>query len=433
MIDHRPKISAIPTVETSPAKPAAPRRRSWWIWLLVAAGVLVIGYAVILRPLKQPTADRGRGTGSRTVPVTAEPAHKANLNVRILALGTVTPVSTATVRSRVDGQLQKIFFDEGRSIEAGAPLAEIDPRPYEAQKQQAEAMLAKDTTLLENARLDLDRFTVLLKQDSISKQQVDAQQSLVRQYEASLKVDQAQIDTASLQVTYAHITAPISGRTGLRLVDLGNIVHAADPGGLVVITQLRPITVVFAIPQDALPKVLKRFKSDKPMVIEAFDRDGRTLLATGKLVTIDNQIDPTTGTVKLRAEFPNDDEMLFPNQFVNVQLLAEQIEDATVVSTAAVQRGAAGNYVYIVSEQEGQKIVSVRPVETGPSERGNIVIAKGVAPGDLVVTDGVDKLREGSPVELISQSAPGVSDAKPGKTGKSGGKRSRDGAQAPQN
>jgi multidrug efflux system membrane fusion protein len=363
--------------------------------------------------------------------VTAEPARKTDLNVRILALGTVVPLNTVTVRSRVDGQLQKIFFDEGHEVEAGAALADIDPRPFEAQKQQAEALLAKDASLLENARLDLERFNTLLAQDSISKQQADAQQSLVRQYEASLKVDQAQIDTAALQLTYAHIAAPISGRTGLRLVDAGNIIHASDTGGLVVITQLRPISVVFSIPQDALPKVLKRFKTDEPMTIEAFDRDGRTQLATGKLVTIDNQIDPSTGTVKLRAEFPNDDETLFANQFVNVQLIAEQLEGATVVPSAAVQRGAVGTFAYVVTNKDEQKTVSVRQIETGPSERGMVAIAKGIAPGDLVVVDGVDKLREGSTVELVSRSteAPGAANAKPGW---SGGKRPHDGTK-PQN
>jgi multidrug efflux system membrane fusion protein len=401
------------------------------MWTSIGAVVLLIAYAVLVRPFIRTAGIARGGSGTRAVPVTAEPARKAELNVRILALGTVTPVNTATVRSRVDGQLQKIFFEEGREVEAGSPLAEIDPRPFEVQKQQAEAQLAKDTTLLENARLDLDRFNTLLTQDSVSKQQVDTQQALVRQYEASLRLDQAQIDSAALQLSYAHVIAPISGRAGLRLVDLGNMIHASDTTGIVVITQLHPITVLFSIPQDALPKVAKRFKSDEPMTIEAFDRDGRTLLATGKLVTIDNQIDPSTGTVKLRAEFPNDDEMLFPNQFVNVQLLAEKIEDATVISSAAVQRGAAGTFVYLVTTKDDQKTVSVRPVETGPGDRGNVAIAKGLIPGDVVVIDGVDKLREGSMVELVNRST-GPASATDSKPGKPDGKRSREGAKPPQ-
>jgi multidrug efflux system membrane fusion protein len=362
------------------------------LWLLIVAAVLVIGYALVVRPLTRAGSGRVRA-GAGAVPVTAEPARKADLNVRIVALGTVTPVYTVTVRSLVDGQLQKLFFTEGQLVEAGAPLAEIDPRPFEVQKAQAEAMLARDQALLDNARLDLVRFNTLLAQDSVAKQQVDTQAALVRQNEATVKLDQAQINTTALQLTYAHITAPVTGRVGLRLVDTGNLIHPSDANGIAVITQLSPITVLFAIPQDALPQVLKRFKSNEPMVVEAYDRDGRALLATGKLVAIDNQIDPSTGTVKLRAEFPNTDETLFPNQFVNVQLIADQIQGATVVPTAAIQRSATATYVYLVADQ---KTASVRQVETGPSEHGLVVVSKGLAPGDVVVVDGVDKLRDGS-------------------------------------
>ena len=417
--------------ENAPIRPASGGRR-WLGWTILVAVVLAVAYAAVIRPLFLSSVSARAGAGGRPLPVTAEPARKADLNVRIVALGTVTPVSTVTVRSRVDGQLQKIFFKEGQEVEAGAPLVEIDPRPFEVQKQQTEAQLAKDNALLVNARLDFERFTTLLTQDSVAKQQVDTQAALVRQYEASVKLDQAQIDTAALQLAYAHITAPISGRVGLRLVDLGNMIHASDANGIAVITQLRPITVVFAIPQDALPGVLKRFQSGDPMTVEAFDRDGRTLLATGRLVTIDNQIDPSTGTVKLRAEFPNADEMLFPNQFVNVQLIAAQIQGATVVPTAAVQRGTAGTYVYLVTDKDSQKTASVRVVETGPSERGVIAITKGLAPGDVVVVDGVDKLREGTAVELVSRAtgAPGATG--PGATKGAGGS-GRKGPWPPQN
>jgi multidrug efflux system membrane fusion protein len=419
-------------VPAGTATPESHRWRPWQkalLWLLIVAAVLLVGYAAVVRPLFLSAGPARARAGSGAVPVTAEPARKADLNVRIVALGTVTPVSTATVRSRVDGQLQKILFEEGRTVEAGAPLVEIDPRPFEVLKQQVEAQLAKDNTLLENARLDLDRFNTLLAQDSIAGQQVDTQKALVRQYEAAIKLDQAQIDTAALQLAYAHIIAPISGRAGLRLVDLGNIIHASDAGGIVVITQLQPITVLFAIPQDALPMVLKRFKSDEPMTVEAFDRDGRALLATGRLVTIDNQIDPSTGTVRLRAEFPNTDETLFPNQFVNVQLIAEQIQGATVVPTAAIQRSTAATYVYIVADQ---KTASVRQVETGPSERGLIVVSKGLVPGDVVVVDGVDKLRDGSTVELVSRT-PGASGAAGPVPDKPAGKRVGGGARPSQN
>lgn len=426
MPQNVPPHATAPTPQKNAPVPST-KKVHWLIWGAIGLVALLFAYAVFVRPFLRTAAPVRGGAAGRPVPVTAEPARKADLSVRILALGTVVPLNTVTVRSRVDGQLQKISFEEGHEVEAGAALADIDPRPFEAQKQQAEASLAKDAALLENARVDLERFNTLLTQDSISKQQVDAQQSLVRQNEAALKLDQAQVDTASLQLTYAHITAPISGRTGLRLVDAGNMIHASDTGGIVVITQLRPISVLFSIPQDALPKVLKRFKSDEPMTIEAFDRDGRTLLATGKLVTIDNQIDPSTGTVKLRAEFPNDDETLFANQFVNVQLIAEQIAGATVVPSAAVQRGAAGTFVYVVTDKDEQKAVSIHPVETGTSERGMVAIAKGIAPGDLVVVDGVDKLREGSTVELISRSPAGGPESKPDKAGRPGGKRAHDG------
>jgi len=420
-----------PTPPVAPARPdprapapSAPRR-SWWLWIVVIVAGGLLAYALFVRPYLRPAANARAAYDSRPMPVSAEPARTADLNVRIVSLGTVTPVNTVTVRSLVDGQLQKVFFTEGQLVEAGAPLAEVDPRPFEVQKQQAEALLARDRALLDNAHLDLERFRTLLDQDSVAKQQVDTQEALVRQYEATVKLDQAQIDTAALQLAYAHITAPISGRIGLRLVDSGNMVHTSDASGLAVITQLRPITVLFSIPQDALPKVMAHFKAGEPMAVEAFDRDGRTLLATGKLVTVDNQIDPTTGTVKLRAEFPNTDEALFPNQFVNVQLIADKIQGATVVPTAAVQRGTVGTFVYVVADQ---KTASVRVVETGPSERGQIVISKGLAPGEVVVVDGVDKLREGSAVELVARpgAAPTAADAAPAAKK---GKWTRDGSQ----
>jgi multidrug efflux system membrane fusion protein len=429
MTDDSQNSSASPAVQASTTTGAAHRWRPWQRWLLIVTVVLVVGYAAIVRPLTRSAGPARAGAGFGAVSVTAEPARKADLNVRIVALGTVTPVNTVTVRSLVDGQLQKIFFTEGQLVEAGAPLAEIDSRPFEVQKEQAEALRARDRALLDNARLDLERFRTLLSQDSVAKQQVDTQEALVRQYEATVKLDQAQINTAALQLTYAHITAPVTGRVGLRLVDTGNLIHPSDANGIAVITQLRPITVLFAIPQDALPKVLKSFRTDEPMAVEAFDRDGRTLLATGKLVTVDNQIDPSTGTVKLRAEFPNADETLFPNQFVNVQLIAEKIQGATVVPTAAVQRSTTATYVYIVTDQ---KKASVRLVETGPSERGVIVVSKGLVPGDVVVVDGIDKLREGSAIELVSRTAGATGAAGSGPT-QPAGKRGSGGARPPQN
>ena len=425
MTDHPRNSSASSAIPSD-----APTRtgRRWSLYLIVAA-VLVLGYAAVVRPLTRSAGTARARPGFGAVPVTAEPARKAELSVRIVALGTVTPVYTVTVHSRVDGELQKIFFMEGTNVEAGSPLADLDPRPFEVQKLQSEAQLAKDNALLDDTRLDLVRYQTLLAQDSVAKQQVDSQAALVRQYEAAIKLDQAQVASAALQLAYSHITAPITGRIGLRTVDQGNIVHAADATGIAVITQLHPITVLFAIPQDAVPKVMTRFKTGEPMTVEAYDRDGRALLATGRLVTIDNQIDPSTGTVKLRAEFPNTDETLFPNQFVNVQLIADQIQGATVVPTAAIQRSTTATYVYIVADQ---KTASVRPVETGPSEHGMIVVSKGLVPGDVVVVDGVDKLREGSTVELVSRTA-GATGAPASGPDKPAGKRGREGSQPMQN
>ncbi|HEY4302704.1 MAG TPA: MdtA/MuxA family multidrug efflux RND transporter periplasmic adaptor subunit [Candidatus Didemnitutus sp.] len=379
----------------------APRRR-WWLWAIAALVGAALLYALFVRPFLRPAVNPRAAYENRPMPIAAEAAHKANLNVRLISLGTVTPLNTVTVRSLVDGQLQKIYFTEGQMVEAGAPLAEIDPRPFEVMKQQAEATLARDQSQLENAKIDLARFNALLEQDSVAKQQVDTQAALVRQDDATIKVDEAQVANTALQLAYAHITAPISGRIGLRLVDLGNTIHPSDSSGLAVITQLQPISVVFSIPQDALPRVLAHYKAGEPMEVDAFDRDGHTLLAKGKVSTIDNLIDPTTGTLKLRAEFPNADEALFPNQFVNIQLIADTIQDAVVVPNAAIQRGTAGTFVYRVVNGN---TASVQVVTTGPGDGGVISITKGLAAGDMVVTDGVDKLREGAKVELVSRAA----------------------------
>jgi len=400
------------------------RRRRWGAWLALAAVVLVIGYAAVIRPLtRSPAPVRGR-MGASILPVTAAPARKSDVDIRLVALGTVTPVETVTVRSRVDGELQKLFFHEGQTVEAGARLAEIDPRPFAVQKLQSEAQLAKDQALLENAQVDLKRYQTLLEQDSVAQQQLDTQAALVRQYEASIKVDQAQVQSAALQLTYAEITSPIAGRIGLRSVDQGNIVHASDATGLAVITQLHPITVLFAIPQDAVPKVMKRFATGTPMDVQAYDRDGHTLLATGKLITVDNQIDPTTGTVRLRAEFPNDDETLFPNQFVNVQIVTEQLSNSIVVPVAALQRGSNGSFVYVIADG---KTATVREVTSGPTENGEVVITQGLAAGDVVVVDGLDKLRDGSAVEIIHPSDAAKPAVAHGKRPAGAGKRKPDG------
>jgi len=391
------------------ADPLTPRRRpSAAVIAIVLALVAGIGGAAYWHFFHQ-SADaqaapkaKGKGKGgfdpNRPTPVVAEAAAKGEINLFLTGLGSVMPLRTVTVRSRVDGELMRVNFTEGQMVKAGDVLAEIDPRPYQVQLQQAEGQLAKDQALLQNAKIDLERYQTLFKQDSIAKQQVDTQASLVRQYEGTLKTDESQVDNARLQLTYARITSPITGRLGLRQVDPGNIVRAGDANGLVVITQLQPIAVVFTIPQDQLSQVMKR--RDEKLPVEAWDRDNRNKIASGTLITVDNVIDPQTGTVKLKAEFPNTDSALFPNQFVNVRMLIDTLHDVVTIPTAALQRGSQGDFVYVVN---ADSTVSVRPVKLGPAEGNRTSIAGGLQAGERVVTDGLDRLREGAKVETAAQ------------------------------
>lgn len=350
----------------------------------------------------------GFDPASRPTPVGVATARTANLNVYLNALGTVTPKRTVTVRSRVDGQLLRVNFIEGQTVKEGEVLAELDPRPYQVQLKQAEGQMAKDQALLANARVDLERYKTLFAQDSIARQQLDTQASLVRQYEAAIRLDQAQIDSARLNLVYAKIAAPITGRVGLRQVDPGNIVRAGDANGLAVITQLQPIDAIFPIPQDSLPAVMKRLRAGEKLAVEAWDRDQKAKLADGTLLTFDNQIDPQTGTVKLKAQFPNGQLELFPNQFVNVRLLLDVMKDATVVPSAAMQRGTQGTFVFVVKEDN---TVSLRNVEAGPAEALQVSIAQGLAPGERVVVEGTDRLREGARVEVPAETSGGAAAA----------------------
>ncbi len=379
-----------------------PPRRRWWIALLIVC-LLAIGiYALLVKTGKIPfrsTANQHKAPVPGT-PVVAVQAKKTDFNIFISGLGSVTPVYTVTVKSRVDGQLMEVLYKEGQMVNQGDLLATIDPRPFQVQLTQAEGQLARDQALLKNALVDLERYRVLWQQDSVQRQQLDTQEALVRQYEGVVKTDQGQIDNAKLQLVYCRITSPITGRVGLRLVDPGNIVHAADANGLVVVTQLQPITVVFPIPEDNLALVLAKLQAGKQLPVEAYARDDKRKLADGSLLTIDNQVDPTTGTVRFRAVFPNKNYELFPGQFVNAHLMVDVIVGAVVVPASATQRGPRGTYVYVVKTDN---TVTQRPIEMRETQQGQTVIKSGVAPGELVVVDGAERLRDGARVEVKVQ------------------------------
>ncbi len=385
-------------------RPAAGKwLRQWWVWLL-AAGVLgLVAYGQLTKSSGQTTggaAKPGPGAPAPPVAVTAAAAKKGDVPVYLTGLGNVTPINTTTVKTRVDGELVKVLYREGQIVRKGQLLVEIDPRPFQAQLTQAQGQMIRDQALLKNARLDLKRYQTLSKQDSIAEQQYATQKSLVHQLEGTVKFDQGQIDNAKLQLVYSRITAPVTGRIGLRLVDPGNIVHATDTTGLAVITQLEPITVIFTIAEDYLPPVLTRLKAGERLQVEAFNRELSKKIATGHLLTIDNQIDPSTGTVRFRAEFANKDHELFPNQFVNARLLLETKRGLTVIPSAAVQRSPQGAFVYLVQPDH---TAAMRQVTLGPTEGDHTGIEEGLAPGDLVVVEGTERLRQGTRVTVKGQ------------------------------
>jgi membrane fusion protein, multidrug efflux system len=401
-----------------PAPPGeVPRRRSRlrpYLWLLLI--VAIVGGAVWYFPRPEPQPkNAGRPPPGAPVPVGAAPVETGEMPVTLSQLGTVTPLAMVTVKTQISGYLMQVAFQEGQMVNKGDFLAQIDPRPYQVALEQAEAQLAKDQALLKNARLDLQRYNTLVAQNSIAKQTRDTQVSLVAQYEATVQADQAQIDAQKLNLAYCRIVSPVTGRVGLRQVDPGNYVQTSDTNGIVVVTQLQPISVIFTLPEDKLPEVMKRVRAAAVLTVIAYDRTGATELARGRLDTVDNQIDTTTGTVKLRAIFDNAQETLFPNQFVNIQLLVDTLHDAALVPNSAVQRGAPGTFVYVVRPDH---TVAVQKVKLGPTDGQRIAILSGLQPGENVVTEGTDRLRDGAKVTLASAVRAGTKEQRgPGQGG----------------
>jgi membrane fusion protein, multidrug efflux system len=367
--------------------------------LTAVAVVALVVLVLWARRLVTGAAPRGPAT-ERAVPVGVEPARTGDIAIHLDGIGTVTPRATVTVHTRVDGELVAVHFREGQTVARGDLLVEIDPRPFQVQLQQAEGQLARDEALLANAKVDLARYRGLSKDDAIPKQQLDTQEALVRQDEAAIAVDRGQVEAAKLNLVYSRVTSPVDGRIGLRLVDSGNIVHASDTGGLAVVTQLRPIDVVFTLPEDSLPDVLAKVRAGERLEVDALDRDKSRQLARGTLLTLDNTIDPTTGTVRLKAEFPNEDDALFANQFVNARLELEVRHGATLVPEAAVQRGTQGTFVWVVKDDD---TVEMRPVTLGVTEGSVAAVDKGVNPGERVVVDGAEGLRPGARVALAAR------------------------------
>lgn len=342
------------------------------------------------------------GGANKVQPVSVGVVKRQDIRVSVTAIGTIAAANTAVVKTKIDGELKAIHFQEGQVVKAGALLAEIDPRPFQIALAQAQGQLARDQAQLQNARLDAERFRDLLAKDGIAKQQVDTQDALVRQLQGTVQSDQAQVDSAKLQLSYTRITAPISGRLGLKQADLGNVLHASDANGLISIAQTQPVNVVFAVPDTQLPQITRQFKAGQALPVEAWDRDQKLKLADGKVASTDNAIDPTTGTIKLKAQFANLDGGLFPNQSVNVRLQLNVLQDSLAVPSAAVLRGAKGTYVYVVN---ADKTVSTQVVRAGAGDGDWVSVQGDLQPGQQVVVDGTDRLREGAQIDIIT---PGV-------------------------
>src|SRR5215470_4427425 len=373
---------------------AVPKRRRWhWFTWLALAVILSFVAALYWRRAAERQTKAPRTPPP--IPVVVAAAEKGDIGVYITGLGTVTPLNTITLTTRVDGQLMNVFYKEGDKVSKGESLVEIDPRPFQVQLEQAQGQLAKDQAALQNAQIDLERYEQLITKNAVSQQILQTQRATVAQAQATITTDQANIDSAKLNLTYAHITAPISGRIGLRLVDPGNFVSSSASTPLLVITQMEPISVIFTIPEQQVPAVRAALRAGKSLPVDAMDRDAQKVIGSGRLTTLDNQIDPTTGTLKLRATMPNTDDALFPNQFVNARLLLQKKTGVTLIPNAAVQRNAQTTFVYRVNSDQ---LVEIRNVKLGTVDEQHSEVAMGLQPHDIVVTQGVDRLQAGSKV-----------------------------------
>ena len=399
-----------PEIEPPPLSrsiPEPPARRSRWrgriiLGVLVGAG-LASGWHWWSRPAPQPAGRGGRAFQLPPQPVGAATIDTGDIRIVLNELGTVTSLATVTVQTQINGQLTEVGFKEGQQVKKGDFLAQIDPRPYQVALEQAQGQLAHDQGLLQQAQTDLKRYQTLGRQDSIAQQQVDDQRFLVAQYTGTVQTDQGSVDSARLNLAYCHIIAPVDGQVGLRQIDPGNYVQTSSTTGIVVITQMQPISVIFSVPEDNLPDIIARLRAGATLDVDAYDRANVRKLASGQLATLDNQIDTTTGTLKARASFANAGGLLYPNQFVNAALLVNTLHNAVRAPVPAVQRGEPGTFVYVVT---ADNTVAVRPVKLGPTDGGYVAVLSGLQPGERVVTDGTDRLRDGAAVIVPAQGEP---------------------------